>query len=121
MNLVSVRWNDGYLETFDCTEVRGGSDLLFMVLADGQNCNIPLRQVRWWSTSDRSKAVQAPAVGDSKPCHASPKIEIEMKQADEGLEVRRPSPPRKASEADIMPMSFRNMTKKPGARKAVKK
>jgi len=27
---VNVRWFDGYLEDFNCTEVRFGSDLLWM-------------------------------------------------------------------------------------------
>lgn len=56
LNIVNVRWNDGYLETFNVTEVRFGSDLLWMRLEDNQNRHIPLRQVRWFSTSEESHA-----------------------------------------------------------------
>jgi hypothetical protein len=55
-NIVNVRWFDGYLETFVSTEVRFGSDLLWMRLLDGQNRHIPLRMVRWFSTSKESHA-----------------------------------------------------------------
>jgi hypothetical protein len=51
---VSVRWHDGYLESFDATEVRFGSDLLWMRLESGQNRHIPLRFVRWFSCSPES-------------------------------------------------------------------
>ena len=53
---VNVRWNDGYLETFACSEVRFGSDLLWMRLENGQNRHIPLRQVRWFSVDPESHA-----------------------------------------------------------------
>lgn len=53
-NMVSVRWFDGYLEEFNATEVRFGSDLLFLRLIDGKNRQIPLRQVRWFSMSKES-------------------------------------------------------------------
>lgn len=43
MNVVTVRWFDGYLEEFEATEVRFGSDLLWMRLSSGQNRHIPLR------------------------------------------------------------------------------
>jgi len=46
---VNVRWFDGYLENFDVEEVRFGSDLLWMRLANKQNRHIPLRNVRWFS------------------------------------------------------------------------
>lgn len=49
INKVTVRWWDGYLETFEATEVRFGCDLLWMRLANGSNRHIPLRQVRWYS------------------------------------------------------------------------
>lgn len=52
--VVNVRWHDGYLETFDCTEVRFGSDLLWMRLSTEQNRHIPLRSVRWFSTTPES-------------------------------------------------------------------
>lgn len=49
-NIVNVRWWDGYLETFECSEVRGGCHLLWMRLTDGTNRNIPLVSgVRWYS------------------------------------------------------------------------
>ena len=59
MNTVNVCWYDGYLEAFDATEVRFGSDLLWLRLADGQNRHIPLRSVRWFSLSRESHAEQA--------------------------------------------------------------
>ena len=55
-NIVNVRWNDGYLETFEATEVRFGCDLLWMRLSNGENRQIPLRGVRWFSTSIESHA-----------------------------------------------------------------
>lgn len=54
MNKVTVRWYDGYLEEFNCTEVRFGSDLLFLRLEDGKNRHIPLRSVRWFGMSQES-------------------------------------------------------------------
>ena len=54
MNKVTVRWHDGYLEEFNCTEVRFGSDLLFLRLEDGRNRHIPLRFVRWFGMSQES-------------------------------------------------------------------
>lgn len=53
-NVVTVRWFDGYLETFECSEVRFGSDLLWMRLSNGKNRHIPVRQVRWFSLSNES-------------------------------------------------------------------
>lgn len=53
-NKVTVRWHDGYLEEFDATEVRFGSDLLWMRLANGKNRHIPLRSVRWFGLSKES-------------------------------------------------------------------
>ncbi len=53
-NIVTVRWWDGYMETFECTEVRFGCDLLWMRLASGQNRHIPLRHVRWFGLSKES-------------------------------------------------------------------
>ena len=37
VNVVTVRWWDGYKEDFRTTEVRFGSDLLWMRLEDGNN------------------------------------------------------------------------------------
>ena len=52
--IVNTRWHDGYLETFECSEVRFGSDLLWMRLSSGKNRHIPLRSVRWFSTTPES-------------------------------------------------------------------
>jgi hypothetical protein len=52
--IVNVRWYDGYLETFSVSEVRFGTDLLWMRLMDGKNRHIPLRSVRWFSTTPES-------------------------------------------------------------------
>lgn len=54
INIVTVRWWDGYKEDFRTTEVRFGSDLLWMRLEDGNNRHIPLRMVRWFGTSIES-------------------------------------------------------------------
>jgi hypothetical protein len=54
MIVVNVRWFDAYLETFNVSEVRFGSDLLWLRCADGSNRHIPLRQVRWFSLSQES-------------------------------------------------------------------
>ena len=43
-----------YLEEFECSEVRFGSDLLFLRLESGSNRHIPLRQVRWFSLEKES-------------------------------------------------------------------
>ena len=53
-NTVTVRWFDGYMEEFEATEVRFGSDLLFIRLSGGKNRHIPLRQVRWFGMSKES-------------------------------------------------------------------
>lgn len=53
-NIVSVRWHDGYLEEFKATEVRFGSDLLWIRLVDGKNRHIPLRSVRWFGMTQES-------------------------------------------------------------------
>jgi len=55
---VSVRWHDGYLEEFTATEVRFGCDLLWMRLVNGDNRHIPLRSVRWFSTTPESHATK---------------------------------------------------------------
>ena len=57
INTVTVRWNDGYKEDFLATEIRFGSDLLWMRLLDGNNRHIPLRQVRWFGTSIESHQI----------------------------------------------------------------
>lgn len=58
MNIVTVRWWDGYMETFEAAEVRFGSDLLWMRLSDGKNRHIPLRMVRWFGMSEESHQPQ---------------------------------------------------------------
>ncbi|KKM77572.1 hypothetical protein LCGC14_1368710 [marine sediment metagenome] len=47
--VVTVRWFDGYLESFRAKQVRQGEALLWMRLEDNKNRNIPLRNVRWFS------------------------------------------------------------------------
>lgn len=54
INTIAVRWWDGYKEDFRATEIRFGSDLLWMRLEDGNNRHIPLRMVRWFGTSIES-------------------------------------------------------------------
>lgn len=69
MTTVTVRWWDGYLETFEnCSEARFGCDLLWVRLQSGQNRHIPLRQVRWFSLSPESHELQDTA----KECCDSP-------------------------------------------------
>lgn len=52
--IVTVRWNDGYKEQFECSAVRFGSGLLWMKLTNGKNRYVPLEQVRWFSTNPES-------------------------------------------------------------------
>jgi hypothetical protein len=54
---VNVRWIDGYYESFECTEVRYGLDLLWMMLVDNKNRHIPLRNVRWFSVTPISREI----------------------------------------------------------------
>lgn len=54
INVVSVRWWDGYLEEFEATEVRFGAYILWMRLVSGKERVIPLNQVRWFSQSIES-------------------------------------------------------------------
>ena len=51
---VTVRWNDGYLEEFECSQVRFGCDLLWIRLTGKRNRHIPLRTVRWFSVYPES-------------------------------------------------------------------
>ncbi len=55
---VNVRWQDGYLEYFECEEVRFGCDLLWMRLINKDNRHIPLRSVRWFSISPESHEIK---------------------------------------------------------------
>ena len=54
VNIVTVRWFDGYKEEFEATEVRFGNAYLWLRLSNGQNRHIPLAQVRWFSLSIES-------------------------------------------------------------------
>ena len=54
MNEVNVRWFGGYHEKFEATEVRFGSDLLWMRLANGENRHIPLRGARTFPLAKES-------------------------------------------------------------------
>ena len=54
MNTVTVRWFDGYLEEFVCSEVRFGAYILWMRLENGKERIIPLTQVRWFGQSVES-------------------------------------------------------------------
>jgi len=54
---VTVRWHDGYLEKFDCEEVKFVSDFLWVRLISGQNRHIPLRSVRWFSQIPESHEI----------------------------------------------------------------
>lgn len=54
INVVTVRWHDGYMEEFEATEVRFGCDLLWLRLANGSNRHIPLRSVRWFGMTKES-------------------------------------------------------------------
>ena len=51
---VNVRWFDGYMESFECDEVRFGMSLLWMRLTNGKNRHVPLTQVRWYSVTPES-------------------------------------------------------------------
>lgn len=46
---VTVRWTDGYLEEFECSDVRFGHALLWLRLTNKQNRHIPTERVRWYS------------------------------------------------------------------------
>ena len=65
-NTVTVRWWDGYMETFECTEVRFGCDLLWMRLADGKNRHIPMNRAVRTERREGERAVQKNPLGKSK-------------------------------------------------------
>lgn len=52
MKKVTVRWFDGYLEKFICSEVRFGSDLLWMKLTSGGNRHLPTKEIRWYEIEE---------------------------------------------------------------------
>lgn len=59
--IVNVRWVDGYLEVFECSQVRQGGQILWLRLVNGQNRTIPLYgNVRWFSTDPESHAQSIP-------------------------------------------------------------
>jgi len=59
--IVNVRWFDGYLEVFECSQVRQGGQILWMRLTNGQNRTIPLwGNVRWFSTDPESHSGKEP-------------------------------------------------------------
>jgi hypothetical protein len=47
--IVKVRWFDGMMEDFTCTEVRPGKDHLWMKLESGENRWLPTKEIRWFS------------------------------------------------------------------------
>ena len=59
MSIVTVRWHDGYLESFNAVEVRFGVDLLYFELTGKcTNRHIPLRSVRWFSVHPPSREIE---------------------------------------------------------------
>lgn len=62
-DIVRVTWWDSYKEEFECTEVRYGSDLLWMRLTDGKNRHIPTRHIRWCKLQEE---VPCPEVSERK-------------------------------------------------------
>lgn len=53
---VNVRWLDSYLEIFECDEVRAGYAFLWMKLTSGENRQIPMINIRWFSQTPESHA-----------------------------------------------------------------
>ena len=59
--IVNVRWWDGYLEVFECKQVRQGGYILWLRLKNGSNRTIPLTgNVRWFSTNPESHESKLP-------------------------------------------------------------
>lgn len=56
--IVNIRWLDSYLEVFKCQEVRFGWAFIWMRLVSGENRQIPLTSVRWFSLSEESHEVK---------------------------------------------------------------
>lgn len=52
--IVHVRWLDGYLERFECEDVRVSESFLWMRLTIKQNRQIPMQTVRWFSMTPES-------------------------------------------------------------------
>jgi len=61
---VKVRWHDGYLETFECKEVRMGANYIWMLLSTPDCVDedrwIPTTLVRWVSLSPISRSKSNP-------------------------------------------------------------
>lgn len=55
---ITVRWHDGYMQSFDVTEVKEGFDLLRFCLQDRRTVDIPMRNVRWFSRNPESPEKQ---------------------------------------------------------------
>ncbi len=51
---VSVRWLDGYFESFGARQIRISESLIWLRLKNGNNRNIPLKNVRWYSVYPES-------------------------------------------------------------------
>ena len=52
--VVSVRWLDGYFESFNARQIRISESLIWLRLKNRNNRNIPLRNVRWYSVHPES-------------------------------------------------------------------
>ena len=50
--IVTVRWWDGYIETFKANEIRAGAYMLYIKLEKDER-RIPLQQVRWYKLNQR--------------------------------------------------------------------
>jgi len=51
---VSVRWIDGYFESFNARQMRISETLIWLRLNNHKNRNIPLKNVRWYSVYPES-------------------------------------------------------------------
>lgn len=47
--ILSVRWLDGYYESFNAIQIRISESLIWFRLKNGKNRNIPLKNIRWYS------------------------------------------------------------------------
>jgi hypothetical protein len=52
--VVTVRWLDGYMEKFECREVRAGGSFLWMRLLSGSDRMLPTGSIRWFSRTPES-------------------------------------------------------------------
>jgi len=51
---ISIRWLDGYFESFNARQIRISKSLMWLRLKNGNNRNIPLMNVRWYSVYPES-------------------------------------------------------------------